>query len=191
MLTLVSQILTGFGLASASGLNAYIPLLIVGLTARFTGLIQLPPPFDILTNTWVIAALVVLLAAEVVVDKVPGADTINDVFQTFVRPTAGAILFAASTSVVNVHPVVAAILGLALAFSVHAAKATARPVVTATTMGVGNPVVSVLEDITSAIMAVLAIVAPLIGLVFLGIVLGLALRWYFGRRWRARPKGTG
>ncbi len=186
MITLISQVLQGFGLASASGLNAYIPLLIVALTARFTDWIKLPAPFDILTNGWVIAALVVLLAIETVVDKIPAADTVNDVFQTFVRPTAGAILFAASTSMVNVHPVVAAILGLVLAFSVHAAKATARPVVTATTMGVGNPVVSVLEDITSAIMAVLAIIAPLIALVFIGIVLGLAMRWYFGRKMRAR-----
>lgn len=189
MITLISQILQGFGLASASGLNAYIPLLIVALSARFTGLIKLPAPFDILTDTWVIAALVILLAIEMVVDKIPAADTINDIFQTFVRPTAGAILFAASTSMVNVHPVVAAILGLLLAFSVHAAKATARPVVTATTMGVGNPVVSVAEDIMSALIAVLAIVAPLIAVVLFGLVLGLAMRWYFGRKWRARTAG--
>lgn len=186
MLTLITQILQGFGLASASGLNAYIPLLIVALTARFTSLIKLPAPFDILTDTWVIAALVVLLAVEVVVDKIPAADTINDLFQTFVRPTAGAILFAASTSMVNVHPVLAAVLGLVLAFGVHAAKATARPVVTATTMGIGNPVVSTAEDVASALIAVLAIIAPLIAVVILGIVLGLAMRWYFGRKLRAR-----
>jgi hypothetical protein len=182
MISLISHILTGLGLASASGLNAYIPLLIVALTARFTDIIKLPPPFDILTNEFVIGALVVLLAIEVVVDKIPAADTVNDLFQTFVRPTAGAILFAASTNTVNVHPVVAVILGLIMAFSVHTVKATARPVVTATTMGVGNPVVSMAEDVASAIMAILAIVAPLVAVVVFAIIFAFVLRWWFGRR---------
>src|SRR5574340_1229661 len=127
MLTIISQLLTGLGLASASGLNAYIPLLIVALAARFTPWLTLGPPFDVLTHDWVIAALVVLLIVETVVDKIPAADTINDLFQTFVRPTAGAVLFAASTNAIQLNPVIAVILGLVLAFGVHAVKATARP----------------------------------------------------------------
>jgi hypothetical protein len=37
---------------------------------------------------------------------VPAADTLNDVIQTFVRLTAGAILFAASTNAINLPPVI-------------------------------------------------------------------------------------
>lgn len=181
MLSVISNLLTAFGLSSASGLNAYIPLLIVALTARFTDWIKLNPPFDVISNEWVILALVILLIIEVVVDKIPAADTLNDVIQTFIRPAAGAILFAASTSVINLHPVIAIILGLILAFGVHAVKATARPVVTASTGGLGNAFVSVGEDVISIIMSLVAIVMPiLVGLIFVFIIFGFLL--FRGRR---------
>jgi hypothetical protein len=180
MIATISSILTAFGLASASGLNAYIPVLIVALVARLTGLIQLNPPFDILTNEWVIGVLIVLLTVEMIVDKIPAADTLNDVIQTFVRPTAGAVLFAASTNAVNVHPVLAAICGLILAFGVHAVKATARPVVTASTGGLGNAFVSAGEDVVSAGVSLIAIIVPMI----IGFFLAIVMLWlvFFRRR---------
>jgi hypothetical protein len=183
MISFASHLFTAFGLASASGLNAYIPLLIVALSARFTNVIQLNPPFDVLTNGWVIGALIVLLAIEIVVDKIPAADTVNDIIQTFIRPTAGAILFAASTNVIGVHPVLAVILGLVLAFGVHAAKATARPVVTATTGGLGNAFVSVGEDIVATGVSLLAIVVPLVVALLAGlVVIWLVWRAFFRKR---------
>lgn len=184
MFSVIAHILTAFGLSSASGLNAYIPLLIVALTARFTDWIKLSPPFDVLTNGWVIGVLIVLLVIEMIVDKIPAADTLNDIFQTLIRPTAGAILFAASTSVINLHPVVAIILGLILAFSVHAVKATARPVVTATTGGLGNMFVSVAEDIVSVIMSLVAIVVPVLIVVFLAFIIFVFLMF------RSRKRAT-
>jgi hypothetical protein len=177
MFAILSHLLTAFGLASASGLNAYIPLLIVALTARFTNWVQLNPPYDVLTNGWVIGALVVLLAVETVVDKIPAADTVNDILQTFVRPAAGAILFAASTNVVNLNPVIAVILGLVLAFGVHAVKASARPIVTAGTAGLGNPLVSVAEDVVSTVVSLVALVVPVV----LGLLLLIVLIWLVRR----------
>ena len=181
MIAAVSSILTAFGLSSASGLNAYIPLLIVALTARYTDWIKPNPPFDILANEWVTVALIVLLAIEMIVDKIPAADTLNDVIQTFVRPAAGAVLFAASTNAIDVHPVLAAILGLVLAFGVHAGKATARPVVTASTGGLGNAFVSVGEDVVSAGVSLIAIIVPLI----IGFLLAVIAIWFVFFRKRA------
>ncbi len=141
------EVLAAFGLAGATGLNAYLPLLIVGLLARYTDLITLQTPWNALENPWVLGVLVVLLVIEMTVDKIPAADTANDIIQTFVRPAAGAILFAASGNVISeMSPVFAMICGLLMASGVHAAKATVRPVITATTGGLGNPVVSVTED---------------------------------------------
>lgn len=183
MASVVSSLLTAFGLSSASGLNAYIPLLMVALAARFTDWIKLDPPFDILKNEFVIGALVILLLVETIVDKVPAADSLNDFIQTFIRPTAGAILFAASTSVIQLNPVIAFILGLILAFGVHATKSTARPVVTATTGGLGNAFVSVGEDILSAGMTLIALIVPmLIGVFF--VLIGLWFLW----RQATRPR---
>lgn len=174
MISILSHILTAFGLASASGLNAYIPLLTVALVARLTDWITLNPPFDILQNEWVIGALIVLLIIEMIVDKVPAADTINDVIQTFVRPTAGAILFAASTNAIQLPPAIAVILGLILAFGVHAVKASARPIVTASTGGVGNAFVSVGEDVVAVSVSIAAIVVPLV----IGCVLAVIGMWF-------------
>ncbi len=178
----LSQILAGFGLSAASGLNAYIPLLMVALTARFTPWLKLSPPFDVLTNEWVIAVLVVLELIEIFVDKIPGLDHVNDVIQTLVRPTAGAILFAANARVISdLHPVVAVILGLLVAFGVHATKATARPFVTAGTIGTGNWLVSIIEDIISVVVSLLALLAPI-----LLVVVFVLFVWFFFRWWSRR-----
>lgn len=175
------NIFTAFGLSSSAGLNAYLPLLVVALLARFTDLIRLEPPWDTLESGWVIGVLAVLLLIEILVDKVPAVDTVNDVIQTFVRPVAGAILFAASAGVLGeTHPVLALICGLLVAGGVHAVKATARPVVTGTTAGVLNPVVSTAEDALSLVVAVLSIVLPVLGIM----ILALVIVWLLRRRRR-------
>jgi hypothetical protein len=180
------DVLSAFGLAAATGLNAYLPLLIVGLMARYTDLVTLRPPFNTLENAWVLGVLGVLLLIEMTVDKIPAADTVNDVIQTVVRPAAGAIIFAASASVItDVHPVVAIICGLLAAFSVHAVKATARPVVTATTAGVGNPIVSTAEDVAAGVTTVVAILIPALAATII-IVLIAFLAWRLLRRRQRR-----
>lgn len=68
------ELLTGFGLATAAGLNAYIPLLALGLLSRFTDLVTLPAGWAWLENGGVMAIVAMLLAVEVVADKVPGLD---------------------------------------------------------------------------------------------------------------------
>lgn len=175
----IASIFSAFGLSAASGLNAYIPLLIVGLTARFTNWITLSAPFDILTNDWVLGILTVLLALEFFADKIPIVDHANDVIQTFVRPAAGAILFAAEANVItDIHPVLAMGLGLLVAFGVHATKATARPLVTVATAGIGNPVVSTVEDVTSVGLTLSAILAPILLLfAFIGLILAGIMVW--------------
>ena len=179
-------IFTAFGLSTSAGLNAYVPLLVVALLARFTDLITLESPWDVLQSWWVIGLLVVLLLIEIFVDKVPALDTVNDAVQTFVRPVAGALLFAASAGVItDVHPILAIVCGLLVSGGVHAAKATARPVVTATTAGTLNPVVSTLEDILSLILAIVAILVPILGLLLLVAMVILFFRWRRRRRARA------
>jgi hypothetical protein len=160
---LLTGIFSAFGLSASAGLNAYIPLLIVSLVAKFTDLIELQSPWDTLTSWWVIGTLVVLGAIEFFADKIPAVNHINDVIQTFVRPAAGAIAFAASANVITeISPVISLISGLLVAGSVHTVKAAAvRPAITATTGGIGNTPVSIAEDILSIIMSILAILLPL------------------------------
>lgn len=177
----LAAILSALGLSSAAGLNAYVPLMAVAVLGR-AGLFRLNAPYDVLTSWWAIGIIGVFLVVELVVDKFPGADHVNDIVQTFVRPTAGAVLFAASSGVLgDVHPMVALGSGLVLAFGVHATKAAARPVVNASTLGIGAPVISTLEDLVSAAASMLAVFLPFfVGLFVL--LLGGAAVWVWSRR---------
>lgn len=187
MIEALASVASAFGLSSSAGLNAYVPLLIVALTARFTHLIELNPPYDALSSGWVIGVLLVLLAIEIVADKVPVVDTVNDAIQTIIRPAAGAILFAAATNTIaEVHPVLAMVCGILVAGGVHAVKATVRPVITATTGGSLNAVVSTAEDVASAVMSVLALVVPILAVVLLLLLAALLII-----HWRRRTAQVG
>jgi len=157
-------IFTAFGLSASAGLNAYIPLLIVAILAKFTNLIVLRSPWDALTSWWIIAVIIVLALIEFFADTTPVVNHINDIIQTFIRPAAGAVAFAASANVVtDVHPILSLALGLLIAGGVHTVKAAAiRPAVTVTTAGAGNLPVSVAEDVVSAVISFLSVVLPII-----------------------------
>ncbi len=181
--TALGGIGAAFGLATSAGLNAYIPLLIVALVARFTDLIHLAEPYDLLTSWWVIGALAVLLVIEMLVDKVPAVDSINDVVQTFVRPAAGAVLFAANAGVINdLSPVLALLAGVLLAGTVHTTKAAARPIITASTAGTGNWLVSLLEDVAATFMSLLSIILPILMLFASILLIALGIRFWRRRR---------
>ena len=180
---LLTGIFSAFGLSASAGLNAYIPLLVVSLLAKFTDLIELQSPWDTLTSWWVIGLLVVLGTIEFFADKVPAVNHINDIIQTFVRPAAGAIVFAASANVVTeMSPILSIVSGLLVAGSVHTVKAAAvRPAISATTGGLGHAPVSFAEDVISIIMSITAILLPfLIGIFFILLFI-VFIRWWSKR----------
>jgi hypothetical protein len=160
----LSGIISAFGLSASAGLNAYVPLLVISLLGRYTDLITLSSPWDALESPWIIGLLVVLITIEFFADKVPAVNHVNDVIQTFVRPAAGALLFAASARVItDIHPLLSLGAGLLVAGSVHAVKSLAvRPAVTATTGGAGNVPVSILEDIISGVVSILSVIIPIL-----------------------------
>jgi hypothetical protein len=184
------DILAAFGLSASAGLNAYIPLLVVSLLARFTNLINLSEPWQALESWWIIGLLVVLSLVEFFADKFPAVNHVNDIIQTFIRPTAGAILFAASANVItDIHPVISIAAGLLIAGTVHAVKSVViRPAVTATTAGAANVPVSMLEDAISTVLSVLSVVLPIImGIILL--TLAALLIWWLVRR-KAKKKAA-
>jgi hypothetical protein len=185
----VLNLFQAFGLSAASGLNAYIPLLVIGLLARFTNLIHLNEPYDVLTHPVVLIVLAILAVLDFIGDKIPAVDHVLHLFGLVIHPVAGAILFlAANSETGTVNPVLAAVCGLVLAGGIHAARATARPVATATTAGVANPLVSFAEDVVALTLSVLAVVVPLVA-ALLVLSLIVALVWFVHRlrRRRATP----
>lgn len=182
--------LTGLGLSASAGLNAYIPILVVGLLARFTDAVVLPHQFAWMSNGWALAAVAALLAVEVVLDKVAVVDHVNDAIQTFVRPAAGGAVFAASDAAARIdhsawmsgHPWVGWVLGIVVALVVHLTKAGARPVINAGTVGLGTPFVSAAEDAMSLVTSLIAVLLPALVILFL-IVFAL-VGWRLTRRLR-------
>jgi hypothetical protein len=189
MIQALAGIGAAFGLSSSAGLNAYIPLLIVALAARFPvndPLLHLADPYRLITNWWIIALITLLLFVEMTVDKIPAVDTINDVIQTGIRPAAGAVLFAANADVItDIHPILALVIGLLMAGGVHTTKATLRPVVTAATVGTGNWLVSLVEDVVAFFVSLISILLPILA----GVV-ALLLIFFLVRRYR-RSKRRG
>ena len=181
-----SALLTGLGLAAPAGLNAYLPLLVLALADRLSSAITLERPYDFLASNWGILIITALLTVEVVVDKVPGLDHANDLIQSAIRPAAGAVLAMAAASGAAINPVVPMIFGLLAAGAVHTAKVTTRPAVTLATGGVGNPLVSVVEDLVAALSAIVAIFLPILVVLFL-LLFAVFFAWAFRRLRRERP----
>lgn len=181
------EVLTGSGLAVAAGLNAYIPLLILGLAGRFLDFVVLPAGWSWLENEWVLIILGVLLVIEIVADKIPVVDSVNDWLQTIVRPVAGGIAFgtgSASQTAVVTDPAsfftsyawVPVVIGVVLALATHVTKMASRPALNAVTVGAAAPVVSTAEDIGSVILSFLALLIPVLVIVAIGgVVIGFVL----------------
>jgi len=180
---LLTGVLAAFGLSASAGLNAYIPLLVIALVARFTDLIQLSSPWDTITSPWIIGLLIILSLIEFFADKIPAVNHANDAIQTIVRPVAGAIVFAVAANVITeIHPALALGAGVLVSGTVHTVKSAAvRPAVTATTGGAGNVPVSIAEDMLATFLSVMAIIVPIV-IAFVLIAFTALVVWIFWRR---------
>lgn len=182
------EIITGLSLAAAAGLNAYIPLLGLGLLSRFTGIVSLPEGWAWLENGWSLGIIGALLLIEVFVDKVPALDTVNDVLQSVVRPASGGLVFSAGTSAstvavadpeafVNSSAFWPFVIGIVIALIPHIMKLVVRPIVNIVTAGVGASIMSTLEDIAAVVITILAVILPILALLLMvGIVIWF-VRW--------------
>lgn len=189
-----------YGLALASGVNAYFPLLAFTIAVRWFHLYKVNPSFSFITQTWFIIVLAILALADLFADKIPGVDHIWDAIHTVIRPVAGAFVAAASDNRIRVLPnttyvgthimtmginlsltlVVVMVIGGVLALMTHLTKASTRLASTATTAGLLNILLSIVEDIGVVIATLLALFAPV---VMFGVVLLFVLIFFlFARR---------
>jgi hypothetical protein len=178
-------IMTGVGLSAASGLNAYGPLFILGALARWTDLVKLGPSYEFLSRPEALAVLAILGLLDFIGDKVPMADHALHAIGMVIHPIAGAVSSLAATSGAGeVNPALAGICGLVLAGGGHLGRTAIRPVVTVGTAGLGNPVVSLIEDVIALTLALLAVLAPIVALLMLVAMTVAAVS--FGRRVKRR-----
>ena len=178
-------VLMGVSLAACAGLRAFLPLLAVGVAARW-GWWPVQPWLQWIGSNEALITFGVASILEIAADKVPVLDHALDTFHTVARPIAGAL--AAMGAAYQVNPVFALALGIIvgapLAGSFHVTKASTRVASTTLTAGTANPVLSVAEDFAAVFGVILAIVAPV--LAFLGVLIVGALIYRFVRSRRPR-----
>jgi hypothetical protein len=169
---MISSLLTSAGLGIGAGINAYATLLVFGLLSRWQPSLFHDELATFFASTPVLIAVGALYLIEFVADKIPTIDHIWDVVHTVIRPLAGA--FVAYAAVDNQIPhgavIIAAILAGTAALGAHATKATIRGASTLTTGGLGNPILSLIEDVFAFVSAIVAILLPWLVIVVIALV---------------------
>jgi uncharacterized membrane protein len=167
-------LLLGLGLSASTGLNTWLPLLLMSVAAHF-GLagVNLSGSFAWLGSTTAIAVLLVATLIEIVADKVPAVDHALHSVATFIRPLAAAVAMAAAFT--ELDPMIAGVLGLMIgaptALGFHSLKAATRVGSSITTFGCANPILSLIDDVVSFFLTIVAIFSPLLVPLFLALVL--------------------
>jgi hypothetical protein len=185
---MIASLLTSAGLGLGAGINAYATLLVFGIVARWQPAIFHDDLARFFASTPVLIVVGVLYLIEFIADKVPTVDHVWDIIHTLIRPVAGALVAWAAVSDHIPHGAVilAAVIGGGAALGSHATKATLRGASTLTTGGLGNPILSVIEDIFAFLNALIAIFLPWLVILTL-IVATFIFLFLYRRLQRVRP----
>lgn len=193
------ELLIGSSLAASAGLNAWMPLFLLGLSDRFIPAVDLPSGWSWLSSDislWVIGALLLL---EIVADKIPVLDSFNDIVHSVLRPASGGIAFGAGSSAQTLavddpssffadNAWVPIVVGIGIALAVHVVKALGRVAANTVTGGIAAPVLSTAEDGASFLLAAAAILVPLLaGVLLIALIIGVVV---MTKRRRARRQAT-
>jgi len=180
----------------ASGINAYLVVLVLGLIGRFTEVAGIP---EGLTRTDVLVVAAVLYLVELVADKIPYFDSLWDAVSTAIRPTVGAVIgLLIAQDAPTLEQAILAAAGGAAALISHLVKGGLRLIVNTSPEPASNITVSVGEDVAVAGVTTLAVLNPglalaiaalllLTGILLLVLLWSRVLRgWRRFRAWRAR-----
>ncbi len=188
---ILESLALALGAAWGSGLSLYATVLVLG-GLDLLGLVDLPSGLDMLSSPMILGLAALLFLIEFVADKVPGVDTLWDLFHTLIRIPAGALLamgaIEGTTGLpTGLDPQVAAIAALLIGGTVsagtHFAKAGGRAVINTSPEPFSNWLASLVEDVMVVLGVMAAVTTPLLFLVLLGLFL-LLLAWLLPRIWR-------
>ena len=182
-LLILSQLAMGFALSATCGLRAFLPLFAASVLSHF-GYVTFGASFVWMSS---LPAMIVFGSAvvfELIGDKFPAVDHALDAGGLVVKPLAATLL--AASMFAHVDPLLACVLGLVTggvaAGGVHLVKTKTRLASSLLTMGFGNPVLSVIEDVLAFASVAIAILLPIfaammvVGLMVMAVSLALIYR---------------
>src|SRR6187551_2563743 len=181
----------------ASGINAYLVVLVLGIADRVGSYADIP---DVLGRWDVLAAAGFMFAMEFVADKIPYVDSTWDAISTAIRPTVGAVIgVLLAGDAASLDQAVLGVVGGGTALLSHLAKAGGRLAINSSPEPVTNIGASLAEDVTVFFLvwfaiehpkaaAAIAAVLLVVGLTVLYFVARLVRRGW--RRWKKRRDPT-
>lgn len=186
---LVLRLMAGAGIAIPCGLSAYLPLLVLSV-AGVGHKTTLYAPFDFLASWPAVAIIALLVGFDLFADKLPGMQRTNNAISQVLRPLAGGLVSAAIISPDLLHPVISFVYGAVLAGIMHLIKSSLRPALASggSLARLFEPLVSIAEDGLAVVLAVLALVVPIIAAPFALFLLVGAWFWQFGLRRSRKPE---
>lgn len=172
------SICLGLSLSACAGLRAFLPLLALSVLVKL-GYIHVSQSFVWIGSAPALITFSVATLAEILADKIPAVDNFLDSAGLFIKPVAGTVLF--STVIIKMDPLLAVVLGIIAGGSVseliHVKKAALRAASSGLTLGFANPIISALEDFTTAVAVALSFVMPVLAAIL--ILIGIYLSFRF------------
>ena len=170
-----------FSTGWASGINAYLVVLVLGIADRLGGFSQVP---DVLARWDVLSVAGFLYAMEFIADKIPYIDSTWDAISTAIRPTAGAVIgVLLAGDATSLDQALGGVVGGGSALASHLVKAGGRLAINASPEPASNIVASLGEDVAVLGVVAFAINHPEAAAVIAAVLLllGLVLMFYIGR----------
>jgi hypothetical protein len=151
----VCSVILGTALAATTGFRTFLPMLVLGLAAR-ADLVELGEAFAWLEATPALLAMGLGVVVELLSDKIPWLSSLLDAIKAPARAGAGMLVMAAAVVDLPTWLValLAIIVGGGVALSVHVARSGLRVSANAVSGGVLGPILSLLEDVVVAVVAV-------------------------------------
>jgi uncharacterized protein DUF4126 len=185
---IAASVALGIGLAAATGLRLFLPMLVVS-AAAYAGYLPLSENFAWLGTPAALILLSVAAVAEILAYYIPGVDNLLDTLATPAAFVAGTVVSAAV--ITDLPPMVkwaaAIIAGGGIAGVTQSVTTLVRAKSTVMTGTLGNPVVATTELGGSLFVSLLALAAPLLTLAVIAVLLWLAIRWLHSLTGKPRP----
>jgi hypothetical protein len=177
------QFATAYALSTSVGLRAFLTLALAALAVHF-GYLHPSAQFSWLGTDGVMWTLFGLAALEFFADKIPVVDHFLHAISFATKPLAAAILVGSAVpdGTPDAGLYTAMFAGAANALGINAASATARAASTSMTFGLGNPVLSVIEDGIALAGVAISFFLPILG-AFIAICLTVFLVCLARRAW--------
>lgn len=183
MAEIIISLIIGISLSAASGFRIFVPFLVLSICS-FAGWIDLGESADWIGSLPAMIAFSVATAVEIGAYYIPWIDNMLDVISLPLSLVAGALL--TSSMIVEFNPLLkwtlAIVLGGGAALNTQLLSIKARAFSSVFTTGLGNPIVSTIESVTSAVVSFLAIFLPVLAL----IILTFIIYWFYRMIQKAR-----